>query len=283
MPRYRLYIASLAVLVAASTSLAHDGPHDVIARLSEKISVQGPTADLLFRRACEYRALRDYQSAKNDLRHALRLDPTSEFTQIELIRLQLAGGESTDLLPQVDALLDSRDTAVRTAGHAIRGEIFLAQQQWQAAIAEFDIALKNHRSEIQWYLWRAEAQRKSGQTELQIHDLRRAYEFTASPVLQAALCDALIADADRNLAQKDERASASRAEAFAMIEQKLRDSRLKSAWRIRKAEVLLLSDDHAAANRELDKAIAELDARLATPHPDPMLVQDRLKAMHLMH
>ncbi|QDV22484.1 tetratricopeptide repeat protein [Aureliella helgolandensis] len=283
MPRYCLYIASLAVLAAGSTSLAHDGPHDVIARLSKKISVQGPTADLLFRRACEYRALREYESAKSDLRHALRLDPTSEFTQIELIRLQLAGGESIELLHQVDALLDSHDAAVRTAGHAIRGEIYYAHRQWQAAIAEFDIALKNHRSEIQWYLWRAEAQREAGQTESQIRGLRSAYELTASPVVQAALCDALIADAGRGLAQKDGRASASRAEAIAMIEQKLQDFRLKSAWQIRKAEVLLLSDDHAAANRELNKAIAELDARLATPHPDPALVQDRQKAMRLMH
>lgn len=287
----------LLVLVSATWGSAHEGPHEVIDRLTATITTDGLTADRLFRRGVEYRALRKYRSAAADFKHALQLEPQSDFIRLELVRLQLkqfevvlvAAGDTAGmktvaagLLNRVEPLLGSSEEAVRAAGHAIRGQVFRHTQRWQLAVEEFDAALENHPQELQWVLWRAEAEQQLERWDAAVAGLRQASAATDSPVIQAALCDALLAAARPALDTDPAVAAAALEEAQAMIDQQLLRCRLKSRWRIRKADCVLMLGDEAEAKTQLVAAIDELDARLNTDHPDPILVRDRQKAQRLM-
>ena len=280
------------ILVLSQNVIAHDGPEEVLTTLNTAILRNGPTADLLFRRATEFRAMRDYKHAAADLGYAVRLDATMEIARLELARLQLLQLKSASTsedrvshynqpLETVEPLLRSNDTAMRIASLALRGEIHVADENWTSAIEDLSEALET-RPEEQWYLWRAEAQQSSNQYVASVEGLRIADAITQSPVIKAALCDALIG-AIRHPADSDATSANMIREAKAIIDLELSTSRLKSAWLIRHAELLLLCNDRHFAELELHAAIEELNARLQTQRPDPALVRDRNRAVRLLN
>jgi hypothetical protein len=280
------------ILLLSQSAIAHDGPEEVLTTLNVAILRNGPTAELLFRRATEFRAMRDYRHAAADLSCAVRLDGSMEIARLELARLQLqilksesdfTVGDShySQPLQTVEPLLTSSDSAIRIAGLALRGEIHMAARHWTFAIDDLSIALKA-RPEVQWYLWRAEAQQQSHQHLACVEGLRIADARTQSPVIKAALCDALI-EAIRHSADSDATQAEIIREATFIIELELSTSRLKSAWQIRHAELLLLYDDRHRAEPELNAAIEELNARLQTQRPDPALLRDRDRAVKLLN
>lgn len=234
MPTTALAAILTMVLMSSQTTIAHDGPQEVLASLNSKILRNGPSAELLFRRATEFRAMRDYKHAAADLSYAVRMDGSLEIARLELARLQLqilksesasAVGDSrfNQPLQTVEPLLTSSDAAIRIA------------------------------------------------------DAK-----TQSPVVKAALCDALI-DAIRQARDSDATSAEMIREATSIIDVELSTSRLKSAWQIRRAELLLLCDDRHQAETELHAAIEELNARLQTQRPDPALLRDRDHAVKLLN
>ena len=125
-----------------------------------------------------------------------------EIARLELARIQLqllksdsdsTGGDShySQPLQTVEPLLTSSDTAIRIAGLGLRGEIQMAARDWISAIDDLSVALEAQ-PEVQWYLWRAEAQQQTGQYLACVAGLRIADARTQSPVITSALCDALI-------------------------------------------------------------------------------------------
>lgn len=292
MPTTALAAILTLVLMFSQTTIAHDGPQEVLASLNSKILRNGPSAELLFRRATEFRAMRDYKHAAADLSYAVRMDGSLEIARLELARLQLqilksesasAVGDSRFIQPlqTVEPLLTSSDAAIRIAGLALRGEIQLAAENWTSAIDDLSHALEA-RPEVQWYLWRAEAQQRSNQFLASVEGLWIADAKTQSPVVKAALCDALI-DAIRQSRDSDATSAAMIREATSIIDVELSTSRLKSAWQIRRAELLLLCNDRHQAETELHAAIEELNARLQTQRPDPALLRDRDHAVKLLN
>ncbi len=287
----------LWLLLSPESAFAHDGPEAVISALNTTMLKSGPTADLLFRRASEFRALRDDVRAANDLRRAIELDGSLEIARLELARLQLtlqrqSADSSQPLLvlgeplETLQPLLESPNESLRIAAVALRGEIHLAYCQWKEAAVDFSSALKSRPEEVQWSLWQADALQRLGRCSECLMALRESYATTGSPVIRAKLCDALIESASKDLSG-DLTAADLIEEARAIIEHELADSRLKSAWRIRRAELLLLTEDkhpedRKEAHRELSAAIEELNNRLSTNSPDPMLVRDRERALTLL-
>ena len=280
------------ILVLSQNVIAHDGPEELITTLNTAILRNGPTAELLFRRATEFRAMRDYKHAAADLGYAIRLDGSMEIARLELARLQLlilkSGSTAQDgvsrynqPLETVEPLLHSKDSAMRIASLALRGEIHLAAENWMLAIEDLSEALET-RPEVQWYLWRAEAQQRTNQYVASVEGLRIADATTQSPVIKAALCEALI-NAIRHGGDSDAATANMMREATTIIDLELSTSRLKSAWMIRHAELLLLSHDRHLAEPELRAAIEELNARLQTQRPDPALVRDRERAAKLLN
>lgn len=272
---------------------AHDGPETVIASLNTTMLKTGPTADLLFRRATEFRAIRDDRRAASDLQRALELDGSLEIARLELARLQFklekAAAESErtssvcgEPMKTIEPLTKSPDKEMRTAALALQGEIHLSYCQWQAAIADLSSALEKRPEEIQWALWLAKAQLENGRPMAGLFGLRKCLVATQSPVIRAALCDALI-----GAAQLDQHGDALSnvsllSEAKEIIEEELSESRLKSAWLIRRAEVLLLNDEKDPATRDLKSALEELNIRLATTRPDPELIKARERVQQML-
>lgn len=281
----------------APAVFAHEGPESVIADLNARMLKSGPSADLLFRRATEFRALRDDVRAAQDLQRAIRLDDSLAIARLDLARLQLQlQREATnpsmsraipgEPLETLQPLLESPDPSLRIAALALKGEIHLAYCQWESAADNFSAVVKSRPEELQWRLWYSEALQKLGRHTDCLAELRDAYALTGSPVIRARLCDVLI-DVAGNESSEDVSAQALIDEAQAIVEDELEDSRLKSAWRIRRAELLLLSADQGSANleesrRELTAALEELNQRLATNSPDPRLIQDRDRALALL-
>ncbi|MEJ7589935.1 MAG: hypothetical protein WKF77_00135 [Planctomycetaceae bacterium] len=301
MKDFRRTLLLTAVLIImrmlSQTAIAHDGPEEVIATLNAAILHNGPTADLHFRRASEFRAMREYKRAAADLGYAIRLDSSMEIARLELARLQLqllrspsastrGVSDFSEPLETVKPILHSHDPSIRIASLALCGEIHFAACNWSSAIDDLSAALE-HRPEVQWYLWRAEAQQCNNQHIAGVEGLRAADAETQSPVIKAALCDALI-EAVRYLTDSDVTDSDISSddlirEATNIIQLELSTSRLKSAWQIRHAELLLLCDHRQLAELELHAAVEELNARLQTQRPDSALIRDHARAVKLLN
>lgn len=278
-------------------SLAHDSPATVISQLTATMADEGVSAELFFRRASEFRAIRYYQRAAYDLTQALALDNTMVAARLELARLQLqnqGNGNrsksdsplSKDPLATIASLTTHDDHAIRAAAVALRGEIYLAKQQWKEAAADFTESLSVEPN-LAWFLWRAEAHMQLGLDDEAIEGLKIAYAVTQSPVVRKTLCDSYLAVVKKKRSDDSPIDSLSAGNSYLeqasmIIEEELVENRLKSSWRIRSGKVLMLRGDSHKAHEELRKALEELDARLETSHPDPALVQDRITAQSLL-
>lgn len=253
------------VLVSCTTAIvrAHDGPEHVIEAIDAEIARAGATAELLYRRACERRALRDYSAAEVDLLASLKLDDAFSPAQLELARVLARRGDSPRALALVEELLQTDEKQLRATVLALRGELHAVAGNTTPAIADLTAALAV-RPEVEWYLLRAEVQQSAGDQQSQLTGLRDGWQRTASPVLQQEYCDALIAGTPQQ-----------RTEAAAMIEAELRSGRYHSAWLLRRAQVHLAEHDRRAADVDLQIALSEVQSRLNPARPDPTLLAER--------
>ncbi len=258
-------IALLLVVWCCATPVvrAHDGPEHVVEAIDAEIGRNGATAELLYRRACERRALRDYSAAKVDLLAALKLDEAYVPAQLELARVLARRGDSTRAFALVEELLQNDEEHLRATVLALRGELHAADGNTTQAIADLTAALAV-RPEVEWYLQRADVQQVAGDQQNKLTGLRDGWQRTASPVLQQAYCDALIAGTPQH-----------RAEAAAMIENELRSGRYHSAWLLRRARIHLAEQDRRAADVDLQTALNEVQSRLNPARPDPTLLAER--------
>jgi tetratricopeptide (TPR) repeat protein len=283
-------IACAVCIVLTHGAWGHDGPTAVISQLNREMLKSGPSADLLFRRAAEFRALRDYPQAASDLNRAVRLDSSMTAARLELAKLQLqlekqasAEGRSSSFagepLETIAPLCDSSDPALRAAALAIRGEILMSYQRWTEAARDFSEALVGQ-ADVQWILWCAESQQKSGQPEAALRGLRQALDVTASPVICSALCDQLL---ERTKTTTDaELREACGQEAALLIRSELETCRLCAAWWVRAAELDLVFGRIPSADAYLKLALRELEGRLQTDRPDPALVVLQNRAQELL-
>lgn len=258
-------VALALVLLGCTTTLvhAHDGPEHVIEAIDAEIARSGATAELLYRRACERRALRDYSAAEVDLLAALTLDAAYVPAQLELAWVLARRGDSPRAFALVEDLLRTDEQHLRATALALRGELHAVAGNWTPAIADLTAALAV-RSEVEWYLLRAEAQQSADDQQSKLTGLREGWQRTASPVLQYAYCDALINGTPQQ-----------RAEAATMIKAELRSGRYHSAWLLRRARVHLAEHDRRAADVDLQTALNEVQSRLNPARPDPTLLAER--------
>jgi len=264
--------------IAGSIAQAHDGPEHVVEALTTEMAAEGVTSDRLYRRACEYRALRKYAEAASDLEAALARDADCTAARFELTRLRLQQGDARAAEQLLTPLIESPDVRLRSAALASRGEVRMATGDDAAAAADFTTALKTV-PDVGWYLQRAQAQRRlavgDDDAAASLDGLRRGWNETGSPVLLRALCDALIEAGERH----DDGATK---EATAIIERELRDNRFVAAWLVRRARVNTIRGDLAAAEVDLRAALAELAARVDVPRPDPSLLDERAEVWRML-
>jgi tetratricopeptide (TPR) repeat protein len=242
----------------------HDSPEHVIEMLTARMETVGERADLLSRRATEYRALGNLSAAARDLNRAIKLQPDDLSALIDLSRVQLAQGRRRQALATTDrALKMVSDEPGRAPLRMIRAEIYGEGGESEKALAECDLALRYATgTELDWYLTRSQIQCHLRRFNEAVAGLKQGFELTGSAVLEVECIDALI-DAGRF------------GEALEKIEPALADSRWQSSWLLRRARVRLGSGEISGAHADLLAAIRELNQRLQTPTPDAMLLADR--------
>src|SRR4051812_46511234 len=99
--RHRKILRALALcslLAMGRVSLADPAPELEIEELSDRIKVEGESAELLLQRAIEYNVLRNSAEAVKDLERALHFEPKSAGILRELSRSYLSLGKTNEAL-----------------------------------------------------------------------------------------------------------------------------------------------------------------------------------------
>jgi tetratricopeptide (TPR) repeat protein len=261
----------LLALLFPFASSAHDSPEHVIDALTARIEAGGKRPDLLWRRATEYRALADLKSAARDLQAALRMQEDFVTARQDLALVELAQGKPGRALRTINrAFRATTNDAALAPLRMARAEILCARGEFEKALADCNSALQHATgSELDWYLTRAQVQRRLGKFDDATTGLKQAFERTGSVVFEAEWIDAMI-DAGRF------------SQALERIEPQLAEARCQSSWLLRRARARLGQGEMSAAHRDLQTAITELNQRLGGVVPEPSLLADRSLAYALL-
>ena len=259
-----------ALCFSPAAAVAHESPEHVVEELTLLMERRGVSAELLYRRACEYRVLGKLNRAVDDLMAAVSLNPGYLPAQLELSRVQLALGRVDDARSTIETASRLASAAAQQAAvHMIRCDIASATGQHKEALEECEHACRLVPSQVEWLLRRSRIQAELGEHKSRIAALEAARAQNASAVLGIELVEAKLdaGQADQVLAE---------------IEAELADSRWQSSWLIRRARAWLLLDEKAKADADLDAAIAEINLRLNPRRPDVSLLADRGLAYALL-
>ena len=262
-----LFFCCAAVLTCA----AHEGPEAEIAELTERMQVNGESANALAERAIEYRVLGKLAEATKDLERATLLAPKSIGLCRELARVQFLGGKGGDAIATITRglTLKADEPADQAALRMLRAEILRSQNDDKKALEDCDAALRLHRQNPEWYLLRSDLQRRLKMPKERVAGLEDGIKATGAGVLEIERLEALL-DA------------AQFAAALPVIETELADSRIKSSWLIRRARARLGLGKKAEAEDDLKAALKEIAGRLHPKTPDVPLLLDKALALDLL-
>lgn len=266
----RSVILAVVALLPASGP-AHDSPEHVIETLTMRLEGGGRQPELLWRRATEYRALGDLASAARDLRAALKHQADFIPARQDLALVELAQGNPARALRTINRAFGSvTGNAALAPLRMVRAEILCARADFEKALADCEAALQHASgSELDWYLTRAQIQRRLGRFEAAATGLKEAFERTGSAVFEAEWIDSMI-DAGQYR------------QALERIEPQLAETRCQSSWLLRRARVRLGHGETSAAHSDLQAAITEINQRLGGRVPEPGLLADRSLAYALI-
>lgn len=260
----------IALGSASIVSIAHDGPEHEVEELTERITKEGASADLLLQRAIEYQVMRKNSEAQKDLERALHLEPDSPGIQRELGRVYFSTGKTNEALQVISRGLEGAvEGADRAALLMVRAEILRPRKEYKKALEDVNEAIAAHPNNVEWYLDRSQLQYVLKLTQERITGLEQGIQETGSGVLQREWIDALI-DGKRF------------DEAIKTIQEELGSSRVQSSWLIRRAKVFLATGKKDAAKADLEAALKELNTRMSSAAPDPSLLVDRGLARELL-
>ena len=250
---------------------AHEGPEHEIEELTERMQKNGESAGLLLERAVEYRVLGKLPEATKDLERAAVLAPGSIALHRELGRVQFLGGKANDALATVTRglALKTDEPADLASLRALRAEIYRSQNDDRKALEDCDAALRLHRKNPEWYLFRSDLQRRLKMSKERLAGLDEGIRETGAGLLEIERVEAWI-DAGQF------------ATALPVIERELADSRIKGSWLIRRARVQLGLGRKAEAEKDLRDALAEIGTRLNPKSPDLPLLLDKASALELL-
>jgi len=247
------------LFAAALPSFAHDSPEHKIGDLSVQMARSGKTAALLMERAIEHRTLGHLADAAADLEAAYALDPKLREARKELALVQLADGKTELALRTINKACANGSSPDFLMA---RAEIQVARNEYGAALKDCDAAFCEPTDNVEWYLLRAQLQRRLGKFKECLTGLRDGFAKTGSAVLEEEIIDAMIDAGEHKAALK-------------RIERELSESRWRSSWLIRRARVRLLASATTKAERDLGAAVVELNSRMTLATPDAGLIVDR--------
>ncbi len=268
--RNPLWIAAVLVIGVGAASFGHDSPAHVIELLTERIESEGENPSLLLRRSYEYRAMGDYEAAERDLSRIIEIDHYELAAYVALARVRWA---------QKD--IEGADAAMRagleiSAPEAERSELLAVGAEFKESEGEFDealklceAALKARPGNLDWMLQRSRLQHFLGRHDVRIAGLREAVQRNPSIVLEIELTDALIDGGEHT-------------EGLERVNRLAEGGRWSSAWRIRRARIYLGIGEKEAARTELEKALMEIEGRIAPARANPVLLIEQGTAQALL-
>ena len=263
-------LALLCGLSVIPRVIGHEGPEHDIEELTERMSSEGATADLLLQRAVEYQVIKNIAAAIKDLELAEQLEPGTPAILRELGRAYFATGKTNEALSTVSRGLATDATgADRASLLMVRAEILRPRKEFEKALADANEAIKEHPTNVDWYLERSQLHGLLKRTKERVAGLEQGIKETGSGLLQIEWIDALIEDGQHKLALEK-------------IETELAASRIQSSWLLRRAKVRLATKQTDAAKADLEAALKELNSRMSGSAPDPSLLIDRGLAYDLL-
>ncbi len=270
--RHSSFVMLLACLALATpfAARAHDGPEHEIDELTERIQVEGESADLLLQRAIEYNVIRKSAEAIKDLERALHFEPESALVLRELARGYLVSGKTNEASDTIKrAIKHSNPGAELGSAHMVQSDIRRARKDYAKALEAVNEAIQQHGESVEWYLARNQLQQQLGLKKERIAGLDEGVKATGSGLLETEWLDALIDGGQSDVA-------------LARIEAELADARLKSTWLLRRAKVRLAMNKKDAAKADLEAALKELNERFGKTSPDPLALMDRGQMQELL-
>jgi tetratricopeptide (TPR) repeat protein len=274
-----LAVAAATVAVGPCYVIAHESPEHVIESLTAEMERTGPSSELLYRRAVEHRAMRDWPAAEADLRAATQLAPEDASIHIELARVLVKDrNRAFEAALLIDGLQRKYFADPKPDFYAdliaLEGELNLEFGAWKEAALAYDRAVEL-RPEVAWCVQRSRALSHLPEKRAeQLRGLRDVYTATQNPALLRELCDALL--------KADVSTVAEHREAATLIETELVANRFRSAWLIRRAKLHRIESRKAAATADLREALAELEPRIHPTRPDVELVVQRGAALAML-
>jgi len=252
-------------LAAARTVTAHDSPEHEIEALSKKITANGATAELLARRATEWRALRKYDEASRDLENALLIKSNSIPLMLERASVELERGNVCAATGVIEYGLARAQETEKAPLHMLMAEVLERGGLHKAALRECEKAMAGAEPQLEWHLTRARLMCRLDRHAQAAASLKAAYEKTPNVVLEIEWIEAMI-DAGQN------------AEALERVAHYTGRGRWRSAWLIRQARAELGLNRTEAAQASLTAALAELEQRINPARIDATLLADRAMA-----
>ena len=259
-----IFLILFSSLVTLPVLLAHHDTEEMIAIFTQRIESGEASAELYFRRAVEYRVLRQYAKAESDLQQALNIDPNYTVAHRELAHLLAKrGAKKLAIQSARQAIRASGDINERSGAMILLARLLGASGQPETALRHCrDAFTLNPSGKVEWYLLHAELLDSLDRKNERPKILAAGYKATHSIVLRNAWVDALL-DAGRY------------STALPVIEQELSESRLKSSWRLRYARAQIGLGRTTDANKTLTLCLVELATRIHPDRPDISLIAER--------
>lgn len=265
-------LGALLLHVCGLVCQGHEGPSEVIRRLSRDIDAGRGTAETYLARAVEYRILKKPSRAARDLRLAAQTDPDLVSVWRESAQVFLDLGDPAAAVRAARTALAGCDPQSRQARVC---HLLLAQTLRSAGSSERALEVINGvfskwpEQGVDAFWLRAKILGELDRTDARTSCLQQGWAVTGSEVLRIAWIEACIE-------------SGHGTEVLDFINQGVSSSRLKSAWRIRRAQVMIHLDRNREAEQDLTAAVEELDARINPLRPSRSFVADREVALRLI-
>ena len=258
-------------LVALPLLHAHHDTEKMIALFSERIQSGEASAELYFRRAIEYRVLRQYAKAEADLQQALKVDPNYTAAHRELAHLLAKKGKKRLAIQSArQAIHASRDINERAGAMILLARLLAASGQPELALQHCrDAFVLRPSGKVEWYLLHAELLNSLKMDRKRQEVLAAGYAATHSIVLRNAWIDALLDAGEHGTAMP-------------IIEKELKESRLKSSWLLRFARAKIATSQKVEAIAALRLCLEELTVRIHPERPDISLIAQRGLARALL-